>query len=94
MNSLERRDRLVMMALKVRHSKRQIQNIKREYRRRLILEEQCSREIADFFRRLEMKIHKVMEEHWESELGLFHLNKVSDIIQESRQEYYDILFKY
>ena len=94
MNSLERRDRLVMMALKVRHSKRQIQNIKSEYRRHLILEEQCSREIADFFRRLERKIHKVMEEHWESELGLFHLNKVSDIIQESRQEYYDILFKY
>jgi hypothetical protein len=60
----------------------------------LILEEQCSREIADFFRRLERKIHKVMDEHWESELGLFHLNKVSDIIQESRQEYYDILFKY
>ena len=60
----------------------------------MILEEQCSREIADFFRRLERKIHKVMDEHWESELGLFHLNKVSDIIQESRQEYYDILFKY
>ena len=60
----------------------------------MILEEQCSREIADFFRRLERKIHKVMEKHWESELGLFHLNKVSDIIQDSRQEYYDILFKY
>lgn len=60
----------------------------------MILEEECSREIADFFKRLESEIHRIMDEYWESELGLFHLNKVSDIIQESRQEYYDILFKY
>lgn len=60
----------------------------------MILEEECSREIADFFTRLEAEIHRIMDEYWESELGLFHLNKVSDIIQESRQEYYDILFKY
>ena len=60
----------------------------------MILEEECGREIADFFKRLEAEIHRIMDEYWESELGLFHLNKVSDIIQDSRQEYYDILFKY
>ena len=71
-----------------------MQNIRTEYRKRLKLEEECSREIANFFRRLERKIHRIMDEYWESELGLFHLNKVSDLIQDSRQEYYDILFRY
>lgn len=71
-----------------------MQDIRTEYRKRLKTEEECSKEIADFFKRLERKIHRIMDDYWKSELGLFHLNKVSDLIQDSRQEYYDILFKY
>lgn len=60
----------------------------------MILEKQCSDELKNFFKKLERKIHKIIDEYWESELGLFHLNKVSDLIQNSKQEYYNILFKY
>lgn len=60
----------------------------------MILEKKCSQELGEFFRKLERDIHEIMTTYWDSELGLFHLNKVSDLITLRKQEYYDILFKY
>ena len=60
----------------------------------MILEKKCSKDLANFFRRLEKDIHKIINEYWDNELGLFHLNKISDLITLRKQEYYDILFKY
>lgn len=60
----------------------------------MILEEKCSIALAKFFTKLEKDIHKIIDEYWESDLGLFHLNKISDLITLRKQQYYDILFKY